>query len=722
MNDCEPMLKEIFSVIAREYGDSAVDLVKKAYELAKRAHEGQKRESGEEYICHPVNVAKIVLDLGMDPQTICGALLHDVVEDTSVTLEEIEKEFGPNIKLIVNGLTKIETLENEDVKFSEIETIRKMIFAMAQDVRVIIVKLADRLHNMRTLDAFGNPEKRKGKARQTLEIYAPIANRIGIYTIKSELEDLSFKYVNPQDYKKIKELIDKKIQERADEINYYKSELEITLKENNVKFIEIDGRAKHFYSIWKKMRAKNKKFSEVYDLFALRILVENVQKCYASLGVVHSLWKPIPKRFKDYIASPKSNGYRALHTSVITNKGDVLEVQIRDEEMHREDEFGMAAHWKYKEGSIKNSEWIDRLFEWQKNYVKGLSNWSELTNELQLDEVFVFTPQGEIKRLPRGSTPIDFSYTVHTEVGNHHGGAIVNGKMVPMGYKLQNGDRIRILIDKNSAGPSMDWLKYAHSSRTRAKIKKSLRDRFSKDYEMQGHEILREMAKKYRLSVDEIFKSERVQHYFKTHHIGNEREFELRLGEGAITSFQVEKLLEKKDNFETLTKHEVAKPEGKEIFVEDLDGIEFHLAKCCNPLPGDPIVGVVTKNHGISIHTEDCKNLKGFDKERIVRVSWGIKYNELFEANIGLKAYDREGFLKDIMTRISEKHVQIVSVSSHADDVGIAHASIRVNISDLKQLKDLMNHLRKGKNVIEVHRERGGMNESGNSTRRAHKS
>ncbi len=722
MKDCESVLREIFFTIRKEYGDSAASLVKKAYEFAKHAHEGQKRKSGEPYICHPVSVAKIVLDLGMDPQTICGALLHDVVEDTSVTLGEIEKEFGPNIKLIVDGLTKIQALENEDVKFSEIETVRKMIFAMAQDVRVVIVKLADRLHNMRTLDAFNDLERKKRKARQTLEIYAPIANRIGIYTIKSELEDLSFKYANSQDYRKIKELVDKKIHERAEEINYYKNELEKALKENNVKFMEVDGRAKHFYSIWRKMRAKNKEFSEVYDLFALRILVENVQKCYASLGVVHNLWKPIPGRFKDYIASPKSNGYRALHTSVMTSRGDVLEVQIRDEEMHREAEFGMAAHWKYKEGRVKNSEWIDRLFEWQKNYVKGLSDWNELTNELQLDEVFVFTPQGEIKRLPRGSTPIDFAYTVHTEIGNHYGGAIVNGKMVPMGYKLHNGDRIRILVDKNNVGPSMDWLKYAHSSRTRAKIKKSLRERFAKDYETQGHEVLREMAKKHHFSVDEIFKSERVQHYFKTHHIESEKEFELRIGEGAITSFQVEKLLEKKENLEVTIQHEVAKPEGKEIFVEDLDGIEFHLAKCCNPVPGDPIVGVVTRSHGISIHTADCKNLRGVDKERIVRVSWGIKYNELFEANIGLKAYDREGLLKDIINRISEKHVQIVSVASHADDVGIAHASIRVNISDLKQLKDLMSHIRKEKGVIEVHRERGGMNEGGSSTRRTRKS
>ncbi len=714
MIDYEKTIEEIVNSLSESKGKEKAQLVKKAYEFAKKAHEGQKRESGEPYICHPVSVAKIVFELGMDPETICGALLHDVVEDTNVELNEIRKEFGDEIALIVDGLTKIQSLEKEDVKFSEIETIRKMIFAMAQDVRVVIVKLADRLHNMRTLKSFGDERRRKEKARQTLEVYAPIANRLGIYTIKSELEDLSFKYVYPQEFKRIKELVDKKINERTEEIAYYKDELERVLKKNKVDFLEVDGRAKHFYSIWRKMRSKNKEFSEVYDLFALRILVKDVSRCYTALGVVHSLWKPIPGRFKDYIASPKSNGYRALHTSVVTEKGEVLEIQIRDEEMHREAEYGMAAHWKYKEGKIKNSEWIDRLFEWQKNYVKGLSNWKELTKELQLDDVFVFTPQGEVKRLPKGSTPIDFAYTIHTEIGNHYAGAIVNGRMVPIGYKLRNGDRVRILVDKNNSGPSLDWLKYAKSSRTKAKIKKVLRDKFAEEYVSRGQEILRETVKKYHLSLEEFFKMEKIKRYFETHHIENEREFKLRLGEGAITSFQVEKLLEEKKTDEIPVQH-FKKVEGKEILVEDLDGIEFHLAKCCNPVPGDPIVGVVTRNHGISIHTLDCKNLKNVDKSRIVRVSWGMESGELFSVGIGLKAYDREGLLSDVINRIREKHVQLAGVASRVDDVGIAHISITVNVSDLKQLRDVISHVKKEKGVIEVHRERGGTNESGSA-------
>jgi guanosine-3',5'-bis(diphosphate) 3'-pyrophosphohydrolase len=710
--DYEKVVKEIISSVRKEHGEESAQLVKKAYEFAKKAHEGQKRESGSPYICHPVSVAKIVFDLGMDPETLCGAFLHDVVEDTDVSLEEIKKEFGDEIGLIVDGLTKIQSLEKEDVKFSEIETIRKMIFAMAQDVRVVIVKLADRLHNMRTLKTFGDEERRKEKAKQTLEVYAPIANRLGIYTIKSELEDLSFKYVYPTEYKRIKELVDKKINERTEEIAYYKKELETALKKGKVNFIEVDGRAKHFYSIWKKMKSKNKEFSEVYDLFALRVLVKDIPHCYTSLGVVHNLWRPIPGRFKDYIASPKSNGYRSLHTSVMTEKGEVLEIQIRDEEMHREAEIGMAAHWKYKEGRVKNSEWIDRLFEWQKNYVKGLSNWKELTKELQLDDVFVFTPEGEVKRLPKGSTPIDFAYMIHTEIGNHYVGAIVNGRMVPIGHKLRNGDRIRILVDKNSSGPSLDWLRYAKSSRTKAKIKKFLRDKYAEEYVSHGQEILREIVKKYHISLEEFFKMEKVKRYFETHHIESERELKLRLGEGAITSFQIENLLEEKKVKEIPAQH-LKKAEGKEILIEDLDGIEFHLAKCCRPVPGDPIIGVITRNHGISVHRADCKNLKNFDKGRLVKVSWGMESGELFSVGIGLKAYDHEGLLGDIINRIREKHVQLAGVTSRVDDVGIAHISIAINVSDLKQLKDVMSHIKKEKGVLEVHRERGGTSESG---------
>jgi GTP pyrophosphokinase len=709
----EKVMEEILKKIEKDYSKSTADLVNHAYEFAKSAHGDQKRASGELYISHPVEVAKIVMDMGMDPPSICTALLHDVAEDTKVTIAEIEKEFGNEIAGMVNGLTKIKSLESEDIKFSEIETIRKMIFAMAQDIRVVLIKLADRLHNMRTVEGFADEDKRKEKAKQTLEIYAPIANRLGIYTIKRELEDLSFKQLYPQEYIEIKKLIDRKIQERSQEIEYYSSELEDLLKQNNVEFIEIAGRAKHFYSIWEKMKEKNKSFDEIYDLFALRVIVKNHRQCYEALGVIHSFWKPIPGRFKDYIAAPKSNGYKALHTTVITDRGEFLEVQIRDEQMNHEAEYGMAAHWKYKEGKIEKSEWIDQLVEWQKDYSKGLARWTEMATELSLDEVFIFTPKGEIRHLTKGSTPIDFAYSVHTDIGNHYAGAVVNGRLVPMGYQLKDGDRIQINVDKNSPGPNANWLKYAHSVHTRAKIKKFLRDKFSEDYIEKGKEILREISKKYHLSIEEILNHQEVKNYLKDRNIEKEDELELRLGSGSLKGYQIEKFFGKISKPEI--QHELAKPEGTEIFVEDLKGIEVRFAKCCNPVPGDRIAGVVTKN-GVSIHTVGCQNLKGVDPNKLVKVSWGMSSNELFGANIGIEGYDRDGLLSDIMSRIREKHVQIASVISSVDDLGIAHISVRVNISNLDQLNDLIAHIKKEKGITKVHRERGNSSES-NSTK-----
>ncbi len=708
----EKTIEYILKKIEKDYSKETVDLVKRSYEFAKAAHGDQKRASGELYISHPVEVAKIVLEMGMDPPSVCTALLHDVVEDTDVKIEEIEKTFGPEISSMVNGLTKIKTLESDDIKFSEIETIRKMIFAMAQDVRVVLIKLADRLHNMRTIEGFADGDKRKKKAKQTLEVYAPIANRLGIYTMKRELEDLSFKQLHPQEYIEIKKLVDRKIQERSQEIEYYRSELEDLLNENNVEFIEIGGRAKHFYSIWEKMKEKNKSFDEIYDLFALRVIVKSHRQCYETLGVIHSFWKPVPGRFKDYIAAPKSNGYKALHTTVITDRGEFLEIQIRDEQMNHEAEYGMAAHWKYKEGKIEKSEWIDQLVEWQKDYSKGLAGWREMATELSLDEVFVFTPKGEIKHLTKGSTPIDFAYSVHTDIGNHYAGASVNGRLVPMSYQLKDGDRIQINVDKNSFGPNANWLKYAHSVHTRAKIKKVLREKFANDYIEDGKEILREFSKKYHLSADELFEKQEVKNYLKDRNIEKVEELELRLGSGSMKIYQIEKFLGKIPRQEI--QHEAAKPEGTEIFVESLKGIEIRFAKCCNPVPGDSIVGVVTKT-GISIHTIDCPNLKKVEKEKIVKVSWGINSSELFEANIGIEGDDRDGLLNDIMSRIKEKHIQIVSVVSWVDDLRIAHISVRINISHLDQLNDIMNHIKKEKGITKVYRERGNFSESGST-------
>lgn len=706
------VIDEIVEKIKNDYSKEASELVKTVYEFSKEAHKIQRRASGELYISHPVQVAKIVMEMGMDVPSICTALLHDVAEDTDISIEEIDKAFGHEIATMVNGLTKIKNLENEDIKFSEIETIRKMIFAMAQDIRVVLIKLADRLHNMRTIEGFASEEKRKEKAKQTLEVYAPIANRLGIYTIKRELEDLSFKQLYPKEYIEIKRLVDKRLQERSQEIEYYKSEIEDLLIKNNIEFIEISGRAKHFYSIWLKIKEKNKSFDEIYDLFAIRIVVKNIPMCYETLGAIHSLWNPIPGRFKDYIAAPKSNGYKALHNTVITNRGEFLEVQIKDEQMNHEAEYGMAAHWKYKEGKTQKSEFIDQLIEWQGDYSKGFAGWKEMTTELSLDEVFVFTPKGEVKHLTKGSTPIDFAYSIHTDVGNHYAGASVNGRLVPMGYKLKDGDRIQIIVDKNNEGPNANWLKSAHSVHTRAKIKKFLRDKFTTEYIETGKDLLRELSKKYHLNIDEILNRQEVKDYLKDRNIEKEEELELRLGSGAVKIYQIEKFIGQMTKPEL--QHEISEPEGTEIVVDDLKGIEVRFAKCCNPVPGDHIIGVVTKN-GVSIHTTDCQNLKNVDKNKLVKVSWGINSNDLFTANVGIEGDDWDGLLNDIMNRIREKHVQIASVVSWVDDLRIAHISVRVNITNLDQLNDLMNHLKKEKGIKKVYRERGNNFEIGNT-------
>lgn len=705
------VMSKIIESLKKDHPQEEVQLVEKAYEFAKEAHKNQARASGELYISHPVQVAKIVHDMGMDVPSICTALLHDVAEDTNIPIEEIEKHFGSEIANMVNGLTKIKTLENEDIKFSEIETIRKMIFAMAQDMRVVLIKLADRLHNMRTIEGFAEESKRKEKARQTLEVYAPIANRLGIYTIKRELEDLSFKELYPQEYIRIKKLVDKKLQERSQEIEYYKSQIANVLDQNKIEYVEISGRAKHFYSIWLKMKEKNKSFDEIYDLFAIRVVVKNIPQCYETLGIIHSLWTPVPGRFKDYIAAPKSNGYRALHNTVITDRGEFLEVQIKDEQMNHEAEYGMAAHWKYKEGNVQRSEFIDKLLEWQRDYSKGLVGWKEMATEMSLDEVFVFTPTGEVKHLTKGSTPIDFAYSIHTDIGNHYAGASVNGRLVPMSYQLRDGDRVQIIVDKNNEGPNASWLKFAHSVHTKAKIKKFLRDKFANEYQERGREILRELSKKYHLSVEEILNKPEIKAYLKDRNIEKDEELELRLGSGSIKVYQIEKFLGRISKPEL--QHESPEPLGTEIVVDDLRGIDVRFAKCCNPVPGDRIIGVVTKN-GVSIHTIDCLNLKNVDKNKFVRVSWGNS-NELFGANIAIEGDDRDGLLSDIMNRIREKHVQIASVVSWVDDVGIAHIFARVNVANLDQLNDLMNHLKKEKGISKVYRERGNHLESRNS-------
>ncbi|HQC37930.1 MAG TPA: RelA/SpoT family protein, partial [Thermotogota bacterium] len=457
-------MRRVFGFLYKNYTEEELKSVLEAYEFAKLQHAEQFRRSGEPYIIHPLKVAQILAEMKLDTVSIKAGLLHDVVEDTATPLLEIEQRFGKEVARIVDGVTKIDRLKIDQKNFDQkAETVLKMFFAMSQDIRVIMVKLADRLHNMRTME-FQSPETQKKKAKETLQIFTPIAHRLGIYTIKWQLEDLSFKYLYPEEYAHIASLVDSKRADRELIAQEYLSVLQLTLARNGIQ-CEISGREKHFYSIWKKMNERGKNFDEIYDLIAVRVITNTDKECYYVLGLVHNLWKPIPGRVKDYIATPKSNGYRSLHTTVITHRGEPLEIQIRDKEMHNEAEFGLAAHWIYKEGKMQKYQqtWLKKLQEWHQDYEQGVTGLNEFQKEIQLEDVYIFSPKGELKHMQKGATTIDFAYSVHTEVGHHYAGAKVNGKIVPIGYELQNGDIVEIIVNKNNPGPSLDWLKYAKS-------------------------------------------------------------------------------------------------------------------------------------------------------------------------------------------------------------------------------------------------------------------
>ncbi|WP_240739158.1 RelA/SpoT family protein [Marinitoga lauensis] len=553
---------EIENILERKLEDSEKELLKKAYFLAKEAHNGQMRASGEPFFEHPKAVSKILAKLKMDIESIVSALLHDVVEDCDVPIEKITREFGPEISRIVDGVTKIsnlklnEKLNKVDMKSLEkIETIRKMLLAMSNDIRVIIVKLSDRLHNMRTLQYVPH-KKQIIKSQETLKIYAPIAHRLGIHKMKAELEDLSFKYLYPEAYEDLKRKLEERVLNVHNRMEEYKKIISEQLEKHNIK-ATLQGRTKHLYSIWEKMLRKNKSFDEIYDFIALRVITESPTACYAAMGVVHSVWRPVPGRIKDYIAVPKSNGYRSIHTTVITNKGETLEIQIRDWEMHEESEYGLAAHWAYKQGvDAKKLYFVKRLMDLHKEIAQSAFNLNDIEEELKAHEVFVFTPKGEIIHLSYGATPIDFAYAIHTNVGNHFAGAKVNGKIVPISYELQNGDVVEIIVNRNTSGPSIDWLKYAKSSRTKHKIKRYYRLKNEKNLEEKGRDKLREVAKELNMSIDNlIHEIKDNQTFCEKNKIKNEEELYIRLGFGDVNPKEIYKLFEKKKNLKVLKKN-----------------------------------------------------------------------------------------------------------------------------------------------------------------------
>ncbi|WP_041076847.1 RelA/SpoT family protein [Thermotoga caldifontis] len=708
MDEAIRIVSEILKLSARNFSEEDKKKLAKAYELALFAHEGMFRESEEPFVNHPVEVCKILAAMNVDIETVIAAMLHDAVEDSQgrVKLEDIEQMFGKQIARIVDGVTKVSRI-NAPVDSADsalkLETIQKMLFAMAEDIRVIVVKLADRLHNMRTIDFVKDEQKKIYKAKETLEIYAPIAHKLGIYTIKWELEDLAFKTLNRNEYNRIKMLVAEKKKEREQRINEYVQTLKEVLQQNGIE-AHVEGRFKHYYSIWQKLNQKGKEFGEIYDLFGIRAIVKDVVTCYSVLGIVHNLWKPLPGRFKDYIAAPKSNGYRSLHTTVITGYGEPLEVQIRDWEMHAEAEYGLIAHWIYKEGiNVKTMQkWVTQLLEWKKELTKNLAGLEELKKELEIDEVFVFTPKGEVKHLPRGATPIDFAYAVHTEIGHKFAGAKVNGRIVPIDYELKNGDIVEIIVNK-SGRPSLDWLKYARSPRTKAKIRKFFREQLQNELVERGKDVLRKVSKQFSKPIEEIMKTPEMKKYLQSQGI-DETEFFSRIGEGTIGPKELVKILSPLatdgQKVSKRSKHKLSANAGVEI--DGLKNIEIHLAKCCGPVPGDEIVGVVSRR-GITVHTSNCRNVQNVDPEKVFSAHWNGRIEGRYQTNLRVEFRDKTEIGK-LVQSLENKGASVVRAELVSTKWNYSIASLTVMVSDAKQLEEAKKVLENNPAVVRVER------------------
>ena len=724
--DKEKALAEFMEYIHTYLTDDECNQVLKAFELADKAHEGQFRASGEPYIMHPLAVADILAHLQIDHITLMAALMHDVVEDTSYSKEDLEEMFGSEVAFLVDGVTKLNQFQYETKEDRQMENYRKMILAMAKDVRVVVIKLGDRLHNMRTLKHMRS-DKQKRIAKETLEIFAPLAHRLGIFNVKWELEDLSFRYLEPEKYYDLVDQMKQKRQVREDIVNDTMSQLTKALGEAHIK-ADIKGRPKHFYSIYKKMKKDNRDLSQIYDLLAVRVIVDSIPDCYAVLGIAHSLWKPLPYRFKDYISMPKSNMYQSLHTTVIGTMGQPVEIQIRTWEMHRVSEYGVAAHWRYKEGN-KNGDkefdqkvaWLRQVLEWQ-----DTSNPTELVNALKLDvfsgEVFVFTPKGDVVKLPIGSVPLDFAYRVHTDVGHRCVGAKVNGKIVPLDYTLQNGDIVDIITSKTSK-PSLDWLNIVGSSESKSKIRNWFKRENKAENIEKGLEALEKEAKRLNYTWKELIADNRLQQVTKQLKAGTEEEMFAACGYGGIPVSTVllrlielykkskeaeeskrstEQILEKlKSQGQKKTKN------GTGVLVKGEAGVMVRMAKCCNPVPGDDIIGYITRGRGVSVHRCDCSSMGHTpeDLERMIEVSWDGSSGESFHVGIDIQAYDRNGLLMEVMAVLSELKITITNINAKVqEDTKNVSINVTVDIRDISQLDFVMTKLRRIREVYTVQR------------------
>ena len=708
--DKEKALAEFMEYIHTYLTDDECNQVLKAFELADKAHEGQLRASGEPYIMHPLAVADILAHLQIDHITLMAALMHDVVEDTSYSKEDLEEMFGSEVAFLVDGVTKLNQFQYETKEDRQMENYRKMILAMAKDVRVVVIKLGDRLHNMRTLKHMRS-DKQKRIAKETLEIFAPLAHRLGIFNVKWELEDLSFRYLEPEKYYDLVDQMKQKRQAREDIVNDTMSQLTKALGEAHIK-ADIKGRPKHFYSIYKKMKKDNRDLSQIYDLLAVRVIVDTIPDCYAVLGIAHSLWKPLPYRFKDYISMPKSNMYQSLHTTVIGTMGQPVEIQIRTWEMHRVSEYGVAAHWRYKEGN-KNGDkdfdqkvaWLRQVLEWQ-----DTSNPTELVNALKLDvfsgEVFVFTPKGDVVKLPIGSVPLDFAYRVHTDVGHRCVGAKVNGKIVPLDYTLQNGDIVDIITSKTGR-PSLDWLNIVGSSESKSKIRNWFKRENKAENIEKGLEALEKEAKRLNYSWKELIADNRLQQVTKQLKAGIEDEMFAACGYGGIPVSTV--LLRLIELYKKSKEAEESKHSTEQII--EKAGVMVRMAKCCNPVPGDDIIGYITRGRGVSIHRSDCTSLGHTpeDLERMIEVSWDGSSGESFHVGIDIQAYDRNGLLMEVMAVLSELKITITNINAKVqEDTKNVSINVVVDIRDISQLDFVMTKLRRIREVYTVQRSRGG--------------
>jgi GTP pyrophosphokinase len=711
-------LNDILEKMSRYLPGADLSLIEKAYVFSAKVHQGQVRLSGEVYLNHPLEVSAILADMKMDIATVASGLLHDTVEDTYGTLDEIQQTFGPEIAALVDGLTKISKITLATHEEQQAENFRKMLLAMAKDIRIVLIKLADRLHNMRTLE-FLPPENQIKIAQETLDIYAPLANRLGIDRIKTELEDLSFRYLHPEEYRNLAREVAWKKEERERYIQEVSSIISEKLSSYGLGG-KVGGRPKHFYSIYKKMKAQNLEFEQVYDVIAFRIILNTVKDCYEALGILHSLWKPVPGRFKDYIAMPKANGYQSLHTTVIGPYGERVEIQIRTEEMNRTAEEGIAAHWQYKEGKgiapkdSKQFAWVRQLLEWQQDLRDPREFLETVKIDLFPDEVYVFTPKGAVKQFPIGSTPVDFAYSIHTQIGQQCVGAKVNGKIVPLRYPLKNGDIVEIVTNP-AHQPSKDWLKFVKTSRARTKIRQWIKAEARERSVDLGKEICEREFKKYHLDFGKTIKSDGMNKIIRDLSLQSADDLMAEVGYGNVSSRQIigkllppEKLdKEKKEEsrLQRLTKIIRREPSG--IQIRGIQDMMVRFGKCCNPLPGDAISGYITRGRGVTVHTTDCPNILGSDPERVIQVSWNLKEKAVHAVRVRVICNDKKGLLAEISSALASSEVNIVRADVTTTEDKKAICNFELEVRDLKHLQNAFRALTKLKNVLKVERLRG---------------